>query len=299
MAALPRMDCPQDDDYALWLELLSLKASSALLDAIGDSLETYLRQSGLSMYVMGLSGGIDSSFLAAVLHWRRIPYLGFCLPIATNTPAEIERGTKVALAYANPPAGVRHDPVQDFSALYTEISRVFGEIHLASTPLAEGNIKARIRMLFLYHTAQIHGGCVLSTDQLDELLTGFWTLHGDVGDVSPIQLIPKSAEYDLARLLCAKLADPAPLQAAIEAVPTDGLGISASDLDQLQVDSYAEVERLFVDYFTLKARDRSQGLLPEDRAACERLEASGPVRRFLASGYKRKGPALFDPRGMC
>ena len=39
-----------------------------------------------------------------------------------------------------------------------------------------------------------------------------------MGDVSPIQLIPKSSEYDLARILCTRLADPAPLQAAIEAV---------------------------------------------------------------------------------
>ncbi len=299
MSALPRMDCPSDDDYALWLELLALKASPALLEAIGDSLEEYLRVSGRTMYVMGLSGGIDSSFLAAVLHDRGIPYLGFCLPIASNTPAEIDRGTRVAEAYANPPFGIRFDPVRDFSELYAEISRVFGSIQSASTPLAEGNIKARIRMMFLYHMAQLHGGCVLSTDQLDELLTGFWTLHGDVGDVSPIQHIPKSVEYELARMLCARLADPAPLYAAIEAVPTDGLGISSSDLDQLQVDSYAEVERLFTEYFTLKLRERAQGLNPDERSAGVRWAEAGPVRRFLLSGYKRRGAALFDPRAAC
>lgn len=261
-----------------------------LLDAIGDSLETYLRQSGLSMYVMGLSGGIDSSFLAAVLHWRRIPYLGFCLPIATNTPAEIERGTKVALAYANPPAGVRHDPVQDFSGLYTEISRVFGEIHLTSTPLAEGNIKARIRMLFLYHTAQIHGGCVLSTDQLDELLTGFWTLHGDVGDVSPIQLIPKSAEYDLARLLCAKLADPGPLRRPSRPCPGRS-GYQCFGFGPAPGGLLRRGGAPFVDYFTLKARDRSQGLL-RDRAACERLEASLAGASFFGERLQAQGAGI-------
>lgn len=299
MAALLRMDCPQDTDYRLWLELLSLKASPALLDAIGDSLDAYLRHSGLATYVMGLSGGIDSSFLAAILHWRRIPYLGFCLPIATNTPAEIERGAMVAQAYASPPAGMQVGAMQDFSTLYAEISRAFESVHVKTTPLAEGNIKARLRMMFLYHTAQIHHGCVLSTDQLDELLTGFWTLHGDVGDISPIQLIPKSVEYELARQLCAKLANPGPLEAAIEAVPTDGLGISASDLDQLQVDSYAEVERLFVEYFSLKSKENAQGLLPGEQARRDSLEQSGPVRRFLSSGFKRRGPVLFDPRSVC
>ena len=45
--------------------------------------------------------------------------------------------------------------------------------------IATGNVK-----VFLYHVAHLHTGCVLGTDQLDELLTGFWTLHGDAGDVS-------------------------------------------------------------------------------------------------------------------
>lgn len=298
MAALPRMECPRDDDFDLWLELLEVKASEGLLDALGDFLQGYLRASGLKLYVMGLSGGIDSSFLAALLHSRRIPYLGFCLPIASNTPAEIERGMRVAEAYAMPPDGLSIPSKLDFTDVYRQISAAFTGIHPASTPVAEGNLKARTRMLFLYHTAQLHGGCVLSTDQLDELLTGFWTLHGDVGDVSPIQLIPKSSEYDLARILCTRLADPAPLQAAIEAVPTDGLGISRSDLDQLEAESYAQVEDMFREYFRLRRDERDRGISAEQSARKAAMEGLGPIRRFLASGFKRAGAVLVDPRGV-
>lgn len=296
MSALTRMECPRDDDFDLWLDLLEVKASVALLDALGDFLEEYLRASGLKLYVMGLSGGIDSSFLAALLHSRRIPYLGFCLPIASNTPEEIERGTSVAHAYAMPPAGAVIEHKQDFTEVYRQISAAFAAIYPGTTPVAEGNLKARTRMLFLYHVAQLHGGCVLSTDQLDELLTGFWTLHGDVGDVSPIQLIPKSTEYELARMLCTRLADPAPLQAAIDAVPTDGLGISRSDLDQLEADSYAQVEDMFREYFQLRRQERAGDLSPAQAARRAELEATGPVRRFLASGFKRAGAVLLDPR---
>ena len=296
MADLTRMDCPRDDDFDLWLELLGLKPSESLLDALGDFLQEYLRASNLKTYVMGLSGGIDSSFLAALLHHRRIPYLGFCLPIATNSPEETRRGLDVARAYGNLPQGVSLAPLQDFTALYGRISDAFAEICPGSNPVAEGNLKARIRMLFLYHMAQIHGGCVLSTDQLDELLTGFWTLHGDVGDVSPIQLIPKSVEYDLARMLCTRLAEPAPLQAAIEAVPTDGLGISSSDLDQLGATSYAQVEDMFREYFLLRRKELTAPLSPEESLRRSDLERSGPVRRFLASGFKRGGAVLVDPR---
>jgi len=298
MAGLIRMECPRDDDFDAWLELLEIKPSEKLLDGLGDFLQDYLQASGLKLYVMGLSGGIDSSFLAALLHHRRIPYLGFCLPIATNTPEETQRGLKVARTYASAPQGVSYGHLQDFTALYRQISSTFANVCPHSSPVAEGNLKARTRMLFLYHMAQLHGGCVLSTDQLDELLTGFWTLHGDVGDVSPIQLVPKSVEYDLARMLCQRLADPAPLQAAIEAVPTDGLGISRSDLDQLEVDSYAQVEDIFREYFLLRRKERGEALSPQERARRETLERTGPVRRFLLSGYKRGGAVLADPRSV-
>ena len=296
MAALKRIDCPRDNDFALWLDLLEVKASEQLLQALGDFLLDYLHASGLKVYVMGLSGGIDSSFLAALLHHRRIPYLGFCLPIATNTPEETERGCRVAQAYGTAPKGACVSHLHDFTDLYRQMSGTFASIYPQSNPVAEGNLKARTRMLFLYHVAQIHGGCVLSTDQLDELLTGFWTLHGDVGDVSPLQLIPKSVEYDLARMLCLRLDDPAPLQAAIEAVPTDGLGISSSDLDQLEVESYAQVEELFREYFGLRFKEQGAALTAQESIRRALLEKMGPIRRFLLSGYKRAGAVLVDPR---
>jgi NAD+ synthetase len=296
MGELIPMECPRDEEYDLWLELLEVKASENLLDALGDFLQNYLRASGLKTYVMGLSGGIDSSFLAALLHSRKIPYLGFCMPIASNTPEEIDRGTRVALTYAMPPEGASITHVQDFTELYGRISSTFSGIYPDTTPVAEGNLKARTRMLFLYHVAQLHGGCVLSTDQLDELLTGFWTLHGDVGDVSPIQLVPKSSEYELARILCGRLDDPAPLQAAIDAVPTDGLGISSSDLDQLEAESYVHVEEIFREYFMLCRDERDKGLSPDQAERHAVLRKSGPVRRFLASGFKRAGAVLLDPR---
>lgn len=299
MSVLPRMSCPADDTYEVWLELLSLQASPELLRFLGDSLAAYLRQTGLNLYVLGLSGGLDSSFLAALLHVHHIPYLGFCLPITSNTPAEIDRAVRAATAYANPPEGLSVQAVCDLSALYAQISQNFQTCFPRSTPVAEGNLKARIRMQFLYHAASLHGGCVLGTDQLDELLMGFWTLHGDVGDISPLQFIPKTVEYDLARMLCRELTQPEPLMAAIEAVPTDGLGISASDLDQLGVESYGAVEELFRTFFQLKLVEQRRLLHDSEQAALDVLMATEPLRRFFTSGHKRTGPIFFDPRQAC
>jgi NH3-dependent NAD+ synthetase len=54
---------------------------------------------------------------------------------------------------------------------------------------ATGNIKARLRMITLYHIAQLTGGIVISTDNLSEFWMGFWTLNGDVGDFAIQQVL--------------------------------------------------------------------------------------------------------------
>lgn len=61
-------------------------------------------------------------------------------------------------------------------------------VSLKRTPIADGNIQARLRMIYLYNLASIHKGLVLSTDNQTEYQLGFWTIHGDVGDFNPIHI---------------------------------------------------------------------------------------------------------------
>ena len=89
--------------------------------------------------------------------------------------------------------------------------------------IRRGNIKARLRMITLYNIAAANGGLVASTDNYSEMAMGFWTLHGDVGDLSPIQSLNKSWEVPaLARWLGVP-------ESIWRAKPTDGLGIDDND----------------------------------------------------------------------
>lgn len=288
--------CPSDEDYQQWLEFLNLSPSFNLLDQLGDFLANYLQTSHLKTYILGLSGGLDSSFLAALLYSRKIPYLGFCLPMHGSLPDEMERAQQVAQAYALTSQGSQEGQLHELTHLYQSVASTLAPLSPNFSNVAQGNIKARLRMVFLYHLAHVHGGAVLGTDQLDELLTGFWTVHGDVGDVAPLQLIPKSVEYALAALLCQRLENPEPLQRAIDAPPTDGLGISATDFEQLGVQSYLELEEIFRHYFTLRLKARTENLSVQEQSTLENLMAQRPVQLFLKSGFKRHGPILMDPR---
>lgn len=154
-----------------------------------------------------------------------------------------------------------------------------------------GNMKARVRMICLYDLAHANQGIVLSTDNLTELLLGFWTLHGDVGDLGMIQSLFKTEVYGLASYLARKLeSEDMETEAAqairkcIAANPTDGLGITDSDLDQLlpkwkigktsdPVRGYQKVDRLLIDYLN------------------EGKDSEGPVAcRHAVTEFKRCNP---------
>jgi NAD+ synthetase len=113
--------------------------------------------------------------------------------------------------------------------------------------IAEGNIKARVRMIHLYDLAYRTHGMVLGTDNLTEKLVGFWTIAGDIGDWGLIQNLWKTEVYDLSRWMCIyDVSKPSSdyLMSCVNAVPTDGLGISNSDLDQLGAANYDEVDKI-------------------------------------------------------
>ena len=124
-----------------------------------------------------------------------------------------------------------------------------------------GNIKARMRMIYLYNLAARTGGIVISNDNLTEFNLGFWTICGDVGDFAPIIGLWKTEVYQLAEYMVTYLDEykSANLLSCITANATDGLGISSTDLDQILPDwrdrhqstkgGYEEVDDIFKKYF--------------------------------------------------
>ena len=141
-------------------------------------------------------------------------------------------------------------------------------------------MKARMRMMVLFDLAQLNHGMVISTDNYTEDLTGFWTLHGDVGDYAPVQHLWKTEIYNLATYLLGEENEQqkAAMQSCIDATPVDGLGISSCDCEQLGVENYFEADRIFAAYF--------QG----DESLREHIL----IKRYYSSEYKRHNPACLS-----
>jgi len=251
-------------------------ALQTLAAVIRQEMEQYIRQYRLSSLVLGISGGIDSALCAALLapvcKTMGIPLVGRSIAIETNGQDEIERSIAVGEAFC-------HDfQFMDLTETYlVNKQNLIKQDDSMLTKMRTGNMKARMRMIMLYDLAQLYRGIVISTDNYTEFLTGFWTLHGDVGDYAPIMNIWKTEVYHLSKYLLAECdeAQKTALDSCIKATPVDGLGISANDCVQLGVENYYEADQIFYQYFVEKRAD---------------LEAHPLIKRFHNSAYKRTNP---------
>lgn len=251
----------------------------------------YINNSKIETLVLGMSGGIDSTLTAALACEvinkcsTKVKLEGLVLPIRSNS-IEMERAVTASKAFCHSYS------IEDMAEPYRYLrSNVIGDREGGerSVYIRQGNIKARMRMIKLYDTAQKMEGLVLSTDNYTEYLLGFWTLHGDVGDYGMIQNLWKTEVYGLADYLFNKYKKEDKLYKAIallegiEAMPTDGLGITESDFDQIYpdydknstpVDVYGVIDAILSDY--LKGNRYSDNYLV--------------IERHKATEFKRLNP---------
>lgn len=224
-------------------------------------LTDYIVNNNLKSLVLGISGGIDSTVTAAIASEAckktGIKLIGRSLPAHSNDPEEIRAATLVGEAFCN-----------DYKEVGIErmYAKVADEMELNEgkmSTLQLGNIKARLRMIYFYNLASIHRGCVLDTDNRTEHELGFFTIHGDVGDLNcGIIHLWKTEVYELAEYLADMYYTTAErnellqkdgktyrmkadaICESIKLIPTDGNGVTLSggDCAQFGLDNYEQVD---------------------------------------------------------
>jgi NAD+ synthase len=172
-------------------------------------LADYLRTNGLAAYVLGISGGVDSSTAGrlaqlAVERLRDAHYdarfVAMRLPYGVQHD---EADAQQSLAFIRPDDTLTVDIRPAADAMLASLSASGLPFADASQQdFVHGNIKARQRMIAQYAAASVRRGIVIGTDHAAESVMGFFTKFGDGGaDVLPLAGLTKRRVRALARAL--------------------------------------------------------------------------------------------------
>lgn len=154
-------------------------------------------EAGASRAVLGISGGIDSALLAALLAKTlgAENVTGVIMPCHSMAVDE-EYALLLAKAIKIKTAKV------DLSAVYDAAVAALETGGAKPDGLAAANIKPRLRMTALYAIAQQHGALVCGGGNKDELTFGYFTKYGDSGvDILPLADLLKGEVWSVAEFL--------------------------------------------------------------------------------------------------
>lgn len=229
-----------------------------LFNEMVDFTADYITKNGLRSANLGISGGIDSTVVAALLyevrkkiHKENPDYIfgnfGYSLPTSTTYDGEYLVSTFVGNAFAD---------VFETHNIESITSKMIIELQPGITDVfRRGNIKSRYRMVFLYDKAKENSGFVVGTDNYTEKLLGFSTIGGDaLADYMPLQYLWKTEVYGLANYLKDKYIKEEnwgavnAINESIKLIPQDGLGISTSDMDQIGAKNYFDVDEILYEF---------------------------------------------------
>jgi len=193
-------------------------------------IQNYLVDNHQDCYVLGLSGGVDSSLAAAITKKAVGKNKLFCvmIPIDSN-PDDLDD----ALFLANT-LDINY-VIFDGSDLYHAYINEYTRLGFKLDRSTIGNLKARIRMSILYGIAQNKRGLVMGTDNADETYVGYFTKYGDGGvDLLPLKHLTKHEVVEASKILGipSKLAERIPTAGLFEGQTDEGeMGVKYKDLD--------------------------------------------------------------------
>jgi NAD+ synthase (glutamine-hydrolysing) len=191
----------------------------------------YLLKNGFRKAVIGLSGGIDSSLVAAIavdaLGGENV--VGVAMPSRFSSEGSMGDAREVA---DNLGIQLMTIPIEEpFSAFLDLLSEPFAGTEFG---VAEENIQSRIRGLMIMALSNKFGWLVLATGNKSEMATGYATLYGDMaGGFAVLKDVPKTLVYRLARYRNGSGPKPVIPQSVIEKEPSAELRPDQRDVDTL------------------------------------------------------------------
>jgi len=239
----------------------------------------YTRKNGFERVLVGISGGIDSSVVAAIAvdAMGKANVTGVSMPTQFNSPETIADAEKVA---GN--LGIRFltIPIDAIVGQYDKaLAKVAG---WDNKQTAFENLQARVRGCILMSLSNQFGSIVLASGNKSETAVGYCTLYGDTaGGFSVIKDVLKTMVYELAEYINAGSENQIIPASVIERSPSAELRAGQKDTDALP--DYELLDKIL------------KGYVEENKSPRELVEAGLPddivlqiVKMVDKNEYKRR-----------
>jgi len=183
-------------------------------------LQNYCQDNNIQSLVIGVSGGIDSATASSLCALTGLNTIVVGMPINQESNQEelsdlhmedlASRFINVQIA--------KIDLTDVFNMFQNTLGNHYIDKNVKSNLLALANSRSRLRMITLYHLAQMNNAIVVGTgNKVEDYGIGFYTKYGDGGvDIAPIADLYKTEVYELGKTLQVN-------QKILDAPPTDGL----------------------------------------------------------------------------
>ncbi len=243
---------------------------------IQNAIRKKVDEAGAKGVVVGLSGGVDSA-VVATLASGVVDTTALIMPDEITDKKDIKNAEGLAKKL-----GIEYEIVK-IEGIWASVNEdfPFAEFDNKNKKISLGNVKARVRMMLLYLTANLDNRLVLGTGNRSEILLGYCTKYGDAGvDFLPIGDLYKTQVRELAEYLEVP-------KRIREKIPTAGLWRGQTDEAEIGMDYgtldktlYCLVNKKLSVAETAKKLDRNIGDIIKIK------------RRIDSSAHKREMPRI-------
>ena len=226
----------------------------------------YVHKNGFQTVVIGLSGGVDSSLVAAIAADALGPehVVGVAMPSRYSSDHSLEDADALAEAL-----GIRYMRVGIEPAFQAYLDMLEEPFAGAQPGTAEENLQARTRGNILMALSNKFGWLVLTTGNKSEMAVGYATLYGDMaGGFAVIKDVPKTLVYELAVYRNQTLG-PVIHQRVLTKAPSAELRFNQKDSDSLP--EYAELDPILHAYVEEDRGFREMVAMGFDEATVRRV----------------------------
>ena len=229
------------------------EGAAEVYTALVTGTRDYVRKSGFAKVLIAISGGIDSSLVAAVAADALGPenVVGIWMPSRYSSEGSMLDATALAGTLG---IELRTIPIE--APFSTNLESLEPHFEGTEPGLAEENLQSRIRGVLIMALSNKFGWMVLTTGNKSEMAVGYATIYGDMaGGYGVIKDVPKTLVYELSEYRNTT-SDIAPIpRNVIEKPPSAELRPDQRDEDSLPpydvldpiLEAYVEDDRSFAE----------------------------------------------------